>query len=232
MRQLYAPLQVIFARGDKKAVNSASASRSLSTGSRRAGFGCQFALHSIAFLPMAEVVQDTQQEFWRSPTVLEPAVETALPAVRPGLAQVCAHCGTEFMIGAQFCHACGLCRTAAATSTSGGGRIASWWSQTATHLHRGTRTVVAAWRAFSAPSWMQRLHFHEIKRSVGLPTASLIAFFIGLGCVTGALAVSLFYRASNLAEFEAIQMWRIQWLLGATASFVAGILLKKSSAKE
>ena len=38
---------------------------------------------------MAEVVQDTQQEFWRSPTVLEPAVEAALPGrtliVRPGL---------------------------------------------------------------------------------------------------------------------------------------------------
>ena len=33
--------------------------------------------------------------------------------------------------------------------------------------------------------------------------------------------------ASNLAEFQAIQMWRIEWLLAATASFVAGILLKK-----
>jgi len=76
---------------------------------------------------------------------------------------------------------------------------------------------------------MQYLHFHEIKRLVGLPTGSLIAFMIGLGCVAGALGVSLFYRASNLAEFQAIQMWRIEWLLAATASFVAGILLKKSS---
>ncbi len=52
---------------------------------------------------------------------------------------------------------------------------------------------------------------------------------IGLGCVAGAIGVSLFYRASNLAEFQAIQMWRIEWLLAATASFVAGILLKKPS---
>jgi hypothetical protein len=50
-----------------------------------------------------------------------------------------------------------------------------------------------------------------------------------LGCVAGAVGVSLFYRASNLAEFQAIQMWRIEWLLAATASFVAGILLKKPS---
>ena len=52
---------------------------------------------------------------------------------------------------------------------------------------------------------------------------------IGLGCVAGAIGVSLFYRASNLAEFQAIQMWRIEWLLAATASFVAGILLKRPS---
>lgn len=75
---------------------------------------------------------------------------------------------------------------------------------------------------------MQYLHFHEIKRWIGLPTASLVAFIAGVGCVVGMIGVSLFYRASNLAEFQAIQMWRIEWLLGATAAFVAGILLKPS----
>ena len=79
------------------------------------------------------------------------------------------------------------------------------------------------------PDWMQYLHFHKIKRWIGLPTAALIAFMIGLGCVAGAIGVSLLYRASNLAEFQAIQMWRIEWLVAATASFVAGILLKKPS---
>jgi hypothetical protein len=79
------------------------------------------------------------------------------------------------------------------------------------------------------PTWLHYLHFHEIKRWIGLPTAAMIAFMIGLGCVAGAIGVSLFYRASNLVEFQAIQMWRIEWLLAATASFVAGILLKKPS---
>jgi len=50
-----------------------------------------------------------------------------------------------------------------------------------------------------------------------------------VGCVAGAIGVSFFYKASNLAEFDAIQMWRLQWLVAATASFVAGILLKKPS---
>lgn len=79
---------------------------------------------------------------------------------------------------------------------------------------------------------MQYLHFHEIQRGIGLPLAPLIAFMIGLGCVAGAIGVSLFYHASNLAEFQAIQMWRMEWLLAATASFVAGILLKKPDADE
>lgn len=90
-------------------------------------------------------------------------------------------------------------------------------------------TLADAYRKIPFPSWLYYLHFHEIKRWVGLPTAALVAFMIGLGCVAGALGVSFFYKASNLAEFQAIQLWRIEWLLAATASFVAGILLKKTS---
>jgi hypothetical protein len=30
-------------------------------------------------------------------------------------------------------------------------------------------------------------------------------------------------------DWQAVQLWRIEWLLGATASFLAGILLKKSA---
>jgi cytosine/uracil/thiamine/allantoin permease len=55
---------------------------------------------------------------------------------------------------------------------------------------------------------------------------------IGLGCVAGMIGVSLFYKATNLAEFQAIQLWRIEWLLGATAAFLAGILLKKSADRD
>jgi len=38
--------------------------------------------------------------------------------------------------------------------------------------------------------------------------------------------------AKTLVDWQAIQFYRAEWLLGATASFVAGILLKKASNQE
>ena len=107
--------------------------------------------------------------------------------------------------------------------------IAGLRARSAAWLQSASSSAAAAVRNLSLPDWIHYLHFHEIKRRIGLPTAALIAFMIGLGCVAGAIGVSLVYRASTLAEFQAIQMWRIEWLLAATASFVAGILLKKPS---
>jgi hypothetical protein len=107
--------------------------------------------------------------------------------------------------------------------------LAGLWARNVAWAQGLGRSAEAALRKLSLPGWVEYLHFHEIKRRVGLPTAALVALLIGLGCVAGAVGVSLFYKASNLAEFQAIQMWRIEWLLAATASFVAGILLKKPS---
>jgi hypothetical protein len=102
------------------------------------------------------------------------------------------------MVNSHYCHVCGTAR----------GRVASR----------------------SDPKWIRALHlmeFQNLKRILGLSTASLIAFILGLGCVLGALAVSVVYSAQNLADFQAIQLWRMQWLLAAVAAFVAGILLKR-----
>ena len=187
---------------------------------------------------MAEVVQDTQHDFWRSPTVLgPPVVEAALPAAAPEMAEACADCGTEFMIGARFCHTCGRRRPITSPINSDSTRVTSLWARNIPLVWVRLRPALRPWTALiasslkeiSVPDWLHYLHFHEIKRWIGLPTAALIAFMIGLGCVVGAIGVSLFYRASNLVEFQATQMWRIEWLLAATASFVAGILLKKPS---
>jgi hypothetical protein len=178
---------------------------------------------------MAEVAQDTHQDFWRSPTVLEPAVEIALPPASQDMAEACADCGSEFMIGARFCHTCGLRRPMMAEASTDAAVMAGVWARNVVVVRTGIGSAAAVWHKISFPDWLRHLHFHEIKRWVGLPTAALIAFIIGLGCVAGAIGISLFYRASNLAEFQAIQMWRIEWLLAATASFVAGILLKNPS---
>jgi hypothetical protein len=64
---------------------------------------------------------------------------------------------------------------------------------------------------------------------LGLTTASLIAFLVGIVCVVGALAVGVVFSARTLLDWQAIQIWRIEWLLGAVSAFGAGCLLKKSS---
>lgn len=64
---------------------------------------------------------------------------------------------------------------------------------------------------------------------LGLTTASLIAFLVGIVCLVGALAVGVVFSARTVLDWQAIQIWRIEWLLGAIAAFVAGRLLKKSS---
>jgi len=183
---------------------------------------------------MAQVVREaignTQQDFWQAPVVPPNGAETALPIPSQSRAEACAGCGTEFMIGARFCHACGVSRPLADAAAR---EIVSSWDQNLAAAKARAASIwcgwiVPTWRTVSFPRWMQYLHFHEIKRWIGLPTASLIAFITGLGCVVGTIGVSVFYKASNLAEFQAIQMWRIEWLLGATAAFVAGILLKPS----
>jgi hypothetical protein len=76
--------------------------------------------------------------------------------------------------------------------------------------------------------WTLYLEFHNIKRALGLSTAALIAFVAGLAClVMAAIAVGMIYSVQTFNDFQAVQLYRMQWLLGAIAAFVAGLLLKK-----
>ena len=181
---------------------------------------------------MSDVVQEASQEFWQPPVPLEVAAIVIPAPEAPILAEVCQRCKTEFLFGSRFCHTCGASRTSKAAISPAQPSLAGefltealstfqWLFRTASRRVAGSNVRL--------PGWLRYLHFHEIQRWIGLPTASLISFFIGMGCVAGAIGVSIFYRASNLAEFQAVQLWRIQWLLGATASFVAGIFLQKPS---
>src|SRR5437764_14404195 len=51
---------------------------------------------------MSDAVRDAQQEFWRPPL--------SQPTAATNLAESCRRCGTEFMVGATFCHICGTGR--------------------------------------------------------------------------------------------------------------------------
>jgi hypothetical protein len=139
---------------------------------------------------MPEVMPNAQHEFWRPPTA-QPVT------AKPEMVEVCDGCGSEFMVGARYCHICG----------SGRGM-----------------------RASSAASyWARYVEFQNIKEGLALSTASFVAFIIGVACLLiGAAVVGMIYSVQTLAEFQAVQLYRIQWLLGSVAAFVAGILLKKN----
>jgi hypothetical protein len=77
---------------------------------------------------------------------------------------------------------------------------------------------------FELPGWSE---FVSLGDRLGLTIPATIAFLVGMLCVAGALAVSLFFSARTPLDWQAIQLWRIEWLIAATASFVAGCLLKK-----
>jgi len=126
---------------------------------------------------------------------------------KEALAEACGGCGSEFIAGARFCHVCGATR---------GAKL----SKSAEH----------AWS--DSLDFVRALEFHRVKEWIGLSTASLIAFLLGAACVLAAMIVGVIYSVQNLADFQAIQLWRIEWLLGALVAFVAGILLKRHQSAE
>ena len=158
---------------------------------------------------MSEVVHNAEREFWQPPVVPPPVVLES--AAEPGMVEACDRCETEFIPGSRFCHVCGAERS----------------ERTAKHhIADGMRAAFA---------WFRHLEFHNIERwmlgmrqQMGLPTASIVSFFAGLFCVAGAVLVGLIFTVQTTLDWQAVQIWRIEWLLGASASFLAGILLKKS----
>jgi len=135
---------------------------------------------------MAEVAHNAQHDFWRPPVAQSGDT----------LVEACDRCGTEFMVGAAFCHVCGSSR----------------------------QTQPAA---LSNSSWTRYLEFQNIKQGLGLSTGSLVAFLFGIGCLLGVVCVGVIYTMQTFADFQAVQLYRLQWLMAAVAAFVAGILLKK-----
>lgn len=183
---------------------------------------------------MSDVVQETHQEFWQPPSPVA-AEETVVRNAIPTMAEACPRCGTEFLLGSRFCHTCGGRRREAVSSDARADAavIAGLWEQAVARVQSGVEGLT--WEKIGSsitfPAWLRYLHFHEIKSWIGLPTASLIAFVIGVGCVAGALLVGLL-TAKTFVDWQAIQFYRAEWLLAATASFVAGILLKRPSKHE
>jgi len=159
-------------------------------------FGEWLAKRGVGETTMSDLVRDAQQEFWRPPLAEQNA--------EPAMAEACRRCATEFMVGAAFCHICGLGR------------------------HRASATPSDSWARHL--SFLRALEFTNVKRWFGLPLASLCAFLLGLAFLVAALSMG-FLSVRDNTDFEAVQLWRIQWLMAACAAFLAGILLKTRKAE-
>jgi hypothetical protein len=83
--------------------------------------------------------------------------------------------------------------------------------------------------AESAAGLTAYLDFHRIGTALGLGTGSLIAFMVAAVCLGCAVAVGFVYASSTLLEWQAVQVWRIEWLLAAATALLAGILLRRPS---
>jgi hypothetical protein len=131
-----------------------------------------------------------------------PPVESLHRTAADATTEVCARCNTEFVMGSRYCHVCGMDRT---PRTQGNRKL---WLQKAAGIFDVAR----------------------IRQSLGLNNASLVAFGLGVLCILATLMVALVYSdVRTFSDWQAIQLWRIEWLLAAAVSFVVGILLKKNS---
>ena len=84
-------------------------------------------------------------------------------------------------------------------------------------------------RTSATAHWTLFLEFHNIQRTLGLSTPSLVAFLVGMAClIMAAIAVGTIYSVQTFDDFQAVQLYRMQWILGAIAAFAAGLLLKKA----
>lgn len=146
---------------------------------------------------MSEAARKFDQDYWRAPRSEEmSAVDYGVAA--PSRALSCSECGTEFVVGARFCHVCGNER-----SLEG----------------KQTRSGILDWMDFS-----------RIREGIGLPIPSLVCFALGVASVIAAIVTGFIYTATTVLDWQAVQVWRIEWLLAAMVALVAGILLKNSGA--
>jgi hypothetical protein len=147
---------------------------------------------------MAEVMKNAEerQEYWR-PAVDEARTREADRAMSMATA-ICENCGTDYAMGARFCHVCGSERDPRLGPSS------RW------------RSGISRW-----------LDIEVIKSGLGLTTGSVVFFFVGMICAIAGAVTGLIFSASTLLDWQAVQIWRVEWLLAATAAFAAGVLLKR-----
>lgn len=95
------------------------------------------------------------------------------------------------------------------------------------HICGATRNInLADTKSTGLRAWFD---YASLRNALGQSTASLVAFIIGCACVIAAAVTGFLFTATTLLDWQAVQIWRIEWLLAGVAAFVAGLLLKKKT---
>ena len=139
---------------------------------------------------MSEGARNLTEEYWRP--VQPPRMEMSGMAAET----LCINCGSEYAVGARFCHVCGNER------------------EPELKLNRQSRLT----------DWID---FAQICDRLGLSAIALVFAILGFACVIGAIFVGIVYTANTVLDWQAVQVWRIQWMLGALVAFAIAILLNK-----
>ena len=115
----------------------------------------------------------------------------------------CPACQSEFVMGARYCHVCGADRSPSPKSAG-----------------------------FNWGVLKKYLHLSIVSGALGLNIASLLAMCAAVVCAVGALIVGAFYQVETVADWQAIQTWRVEWLLGAILCVLTAILLRDHNATD
>lgn len=112
----------------------------------------------------------------------------------------CQRCGTDYSGGARYCHVCGTARDSL----------------------RGERLL-------ESETIQKENRVRAIDKTLGLSIPCTACFIVGILCAAAAVLTGVIYKADTLVDWQAVQVWRVEWLLGAIASLLAGILLKRKN---
>jgi hypothetical protein len=110
----------------------------------------------------------------------------------------CRRCGTDYSGGARYCHICGMLRDT-------------------------LRDEGLPESETTQPEGRARVTDNRLRISI----PCLVCLLAGIVCAAAAVLTGVIYKADTLVDWQAVQAWRVEWLLGAIASLLAGILLKK-----
>lgn len=84
-------------------------------------------------------------------------------------------------------------------------------------LHRARRSTIVDWFDLDA-----------LRKLFGLSTASLVFVSAAAMFLLAAAMTGLLYTTSTLAEWQAVQTWRIEWLLATVAALLSARLFKNA----